>query len=315
MYGHHRNSGIHTLRFYGEALHKFESTLPIRGRKETIKPLGHRRNVDMYWMRQAEDKSIECILYKTPVITYYEDGRIIIKDDGYKSVSTANFIGETLGIDSRIFNYNLVIGLRKGEFIVPNDGVVLRRDDEGGLYPLNMQTTYCHKINRKNLTNVRNQYKDFIAYLKGMCKLNGGDGFDKHIVSDARNKYVEDDTRRYFTFDSRMVSFKNSVDIFMNLITDTNPQTKTESFYEALLLVVYHAGSHSYRDPVVRVTESKATALVDELLIGINRDTVLTRIEVPSGELKRDTYATYFHGGWNQFHTKDLTLALNCVTM
>ena len=301
MYGHHRNSGIHMLANYGEALHKFESTLPIRGRRETIKPLGHRRNVDMYWMRQAEDKSIECMLYKTPVVTYYEGGKIVIKDDGYKSVSTANFIGETLGINAKIFNYNLVVEIH-GEYNVPNGGLVLARNEEGKLRPLDVQATFNHKINRKNLTNVRNQYKDFIDYLKGMCKLMGDEGFDKNVVSDCRNKYADDVGRRYFTFDCRQISFKRSVDIFMDFINDTNPQTKTQSFYEALLLVAYEAGVHSYRDPSVRLTEDKATALIDRLLIGMNRDTVLTRVEVPSGEVKRDTYATYFHGGWNKFH-------------
>lgn len=160
MYGHWRNSGIHMLFNYEQALHKYDSTLPIRGRKETVKPLGHRRNVDSYWIRKTEDNSIECMLYKTPVITYCEDGRILIKDDGWKSISTANFIGETLGIDSRIFNYNLVVTLAGGEYVVPNYGLVTRRDEAGALHPQNLHPTMVHKINRKNLTNVRKQYKE-----------------------------------------------------------------------------------------------------------------------------------------------------------
>ena len=90
MYGHHRNSGIHTLTNYNEAFHKWESTKPIRGRGVDVRPLGHRRSADQYKIELLPEGGVACVLYKTPVVTFFEDGDIRILNDNWNSVSTCN---------------------------------------------------------------------------------------------------------------------------------------------------------------------------------------------------------------------------------
>ena len=97
MFGYARNSGVHWLRDYGDALHKYESTTDIRGRTEEPKrPLGHRKSVDQYSIVKEDDGTIACVLYRSPVVRFKPDGDIIVRDFSYPTVSTCYFIDEVL---------------------------------------------------------------------------------------------------------------------------------------------------------------------------------------------------------------------------
>lgn len=297
MFGHNRNSGIHTLSNYNEAHHAWESTKPIRGRKEDTRPLGHRRCVDQYTIRKAESGAIECVLYKTPVVSYLTDGQIVIKDDGWKSVSTAYFIEEVLGIGSRIFNKDLNVSFSHGEYPVPTDGLHLAYGVSGHLYPINPQALKVHAIDRKGANNVRARYKDFNTYMMGMLKLRANDVVTTEEVK-MSGMGVYDLDRTYHN------KFPEQVQAFFGLVNDRNPETQTASWYHATLALVRAFGRWSYKaDGVVVPTDaSKIARKFDELVLGFNRDECLSSRELSLGEVKRDNYAKYFSSGWKLLH-------------
>jgi len=297
MFGHNRNSGIHTLVNYNEAHHAWETTKPIRGRKEDTRPLGHRRNVNQYTIRKTESGAIECVLYKTPVVSYLPDGQIVLRDDGWKSVSTAYFIEEVLGIRARIFNKDLNISFYGNEFAVPDGGLQLVRDAVGCLVPLNAQKVKVHSINRKGANNVRAKYANFHTYMMGMMKLRANDVVTAEEVA-MSGVGVYDLDRTYTN------KFPEQVQAFFALVNDTNPETQTASWYQATLALIRSFGRWSYKidGHVIPQDATKIARKFDELVLGFNRDEALTSKELSFGEVKRDAYAKYFSSGWKRLH-------------
>jgi hypothetical protein len=70
----------------------YESIKPIRGRAVDVRPLG-KRSRDWETIRMDGDV-VECVLYKTPVVRYYPDGRIGLQCDSWVTTSTAEFMYE-----------------------------------------------------------------------------------------------------------------------------------------------------------------------------------------------------------------------------
>ena len=173
MYGHPRNTGIPRINDYASALKLWEDTKPIRGRDEDTRPLGYREKVDSYQINFLPMGAVECILYRTPVVTFYENGEVHIRHDGWNSVSTCNFIGEVLGIHSYISNYKLCVGFNYKDYVVPKEGLTIKRNANWVYEPVNPVPVMGHAINRKGANNVRLRYKPFSAYVSSMCRLKG----------------------------------------------------------------------------------------------------------------------------------------------
>ncbi len=306
MYGHQRNSGIPLINDYASALKLWEDTKPIRGRAIDTRPLGHRRN-DHYLINFLPEGAVECILYKTPVVTFWENGDVVIKHDGWNSVSTCNFIGEVLGLHSSIFNYKTLVGFGGKDYVVPDSGLTIKRNDNWVYEPVNPVPVIGHAINRTGANNVRARYKPFSTYLSSMCRLKAGSdypqsellrvfGVDKHkspnvgdLSHDGRDKWVE------------------HVKSFFNLVADTNEETKNDSYYKAILQMAMSFGTtkwHTYEAEGYVLHEKKALQLFDELVIGFHRSETLKEKVLPEGVVRKDSNGKYFRGGWKRLHNR-----------
>jgi hypothetical protein len=302
MYGHHRNSGIHTLTNYNEAFHKWETTKPIRGRGVDVRPLGHRRSADQYKIELLPEGGVACVLYKTPVVTFFEDGDVRILNDNWNSVSTCNFIDEVLySVSSRIYNNDLYVRTYQGEFALGNEGIWLRMNGQGNLEVRTdkLPPRYVHAIDRKKANNVRAQYKPFIDYASRMCRLKGND------------PYLESEIRRVFPPIGMGVLLGNRAydkwtDTVKNLFTlmKSEGENQHDDFYKALLMLAKSYGNHRYREPEgFVVMERKLKVALDDLVIGFHRDEVLVQKEIPLGVARRDSNGKYFRDGWRRLHT------------
>lgn len=301
MYGHHRNSGIHPLGNYNEAFHKWESTKPIRGRDVDVRPLGHRRSADQYKIELLPEGGVACVLYKTPVVTFFEDGDIRILNDSWNSVSTCNFIDEVLwSVSSRIYNNDLYIKTKQGEFALGEAGIWLRRNAQGDLeIKLDaLPPRYVHAIDRKKANIVRAQYKPFIDYASRMCRLKGND------------PYLESEIKRVFPPTGMGVLLGNRAydkwtDTVKNLFTlmKSEGENQHDDYYKALLMLAKSYGNHRYREPEgFVVMERKLKVALDDLIIGFHRDELLAQKEIPLGVARRDSNGKYFRDGWRRFH-------------
>jgi hypothetical protein len=301
MYGHHRNSGIHSLTNYNEAFHKWESTKPIRGRGEDVRPLGHRRSADQYKIELLPEGGVACVLYKTPVVTFFEDGDVRILNESWNSVSTCNFIDEVLwSVSSRIYNNDLYVSTRQGEFALGEEGIWLRMNAQGDLEIKTdkLPPRYVHAIDRKKANIVRAQYKPFLDYASRMCRLKGND------------PYLESEVKRVFPPTGMGTLLGNRAydkwtDSVRNLFTlmKSEGENQHDDYYKALLMLAKSFGNHRYREPEgFVVTDKKIKVALDDLIIGFHRDDLLVQKEIPLGVARRDSNGKYFRDGWRRFH-------------
>lgn len=82
-----RASNLYFLR----AKERWETTTPIRGRSEDIRPLGDRRHCHKRVVKIDED-TYAYRYYATNVVTYHSDGRIVIDSNGWISLTTCEFL-------------------------------------------------------------------------------------------------------------------------------------------------------------------------------------------------------------------------------
>lgn len=307
MYGHHRNSGIHSLSNYKEAVHKWESTKPIRGRDTDVRPLGHRRSADQYKIEVLPEGGVACVLYNTAVVTFYEDGDIRIKNDEWNSVSTCNFIDEVLwGLRSRIYNNDLYVGTTKGEFALGKEGLWLRMNEQGSFEVKvdKLLPRYVHAIDRKKANIVRAKYKPFFDYASRMCRLKGN---DPYLTSEMARVFPYADHPKIPNMGVNLNNraYDKWTDAVENLFTlmQVEGEEQHDSFYKALLLLANSYGNHMYKDPQGYVmTDKKVKLALDDLIIGYHRDEVFVDKEVPLGIARRDCNGKYFRDGWRRLH-------------
>lgn len=165
---------VPTIRDYNEAKQWWEHTKPIRGRSVDLRPLAERRYADCYSIRKnPENQAIECVLYKTPVVSFMPDGEVHIRNGGWATASTHMFIEEVLGTGVRVCGQRgKTIVKLNGSVISLGANEVVRIRKNGSKYEaLNEQTHHDYKINRRGANIVRGRYKDFYDYFKGFIKL------------------------------------------------------------------------------------------------------------------------------------------------
>lgn len=144
---------------YEKALAKWQSTKPIRGRTPEIRPLGQRRDCDVYSIRKnVWTDVIELVLYKTPVVKFTPEDEVVINFGGWASSSTCQFVGGVLrNVYAGRQRGNVVLSFSNGAkaMLGTNEELVLVRGAHGGWVPRAKQTLYNYRINRKEANNVR----------------------------------------------------------------------------------------------------------------------------------------------------------------
>ena len=166
---------VPTFIDYFNAHRWWENTKPIKGRSVDLRPLAERRYADCYSIRKnPSNDAIECVLYRTPVVTFMPDGEIHISNGGYVTASTHMFIQETLGTGVRVQGQRgkTIVRVSGQALALGRDEVLrLRKNEHGRLQPLVTQTHYAYRINRKGANIVRARFKEFYDYFKGFIKL------------------------------------------------------------------------------------------------------------------------------------------------
>jgi hypothetical protein len=163
------------LQCHADALRVYTKTKPIRGQGER-RPLGRRRDHNSFWMRKNEQTGdIECMCYRTPVVTFHSDNTVTIRNGGYPSATTHSFITELLGRSGVTANG----WLNKTRLIVngvihmleKDKSVTLTIDDKERMHLTEVQEMTGYSMNRKAANNVRRKHKEFADYFVGMVKL------------------------------------------------------------------------------------------------------------------------------------------------
>lgn len=185
-----------TLRSYAEALKHHNTTAPIRGRAAQLRPLARftagRKDADRFSIRLRSNPlqpntppSVECVLYKTPVITFHPDNTVTITPGTQyePSSSTAAFIHSILPPcsasrtggrivltarteDNQILKHSLAKGEEMTFYLNNTD-----RPSNQHMTPVNPEPQTTIVMDRAAANNVRARYGEFYRYLKATISL------------------------------------------------------------------------------------------------------------------------------------------------
>lgn len=196
---------IPVIRSYEDAKRRLERTKPIRGRATDVFPLTtDRAGPDRFQIRWGEEcdgackgRAIECVLHKSPVVTFLPDGTIRVKPH-YVSRSTARFISEVLGYsgiytgtksikwfptlqtlgvyDGRDGNHRVVSKKQRQSLYLTNDQTVILRKEAGVTYGnkfviVDAPKQYAPTLDQQQMRVLKKEYAPFLSYAKGLFNL------------------------------------------------------------------------------------------------------------------------------------------------
>lgn len=297
----YRNNGIPKLKNYAEALARWESTKPIKGREKDTRPLGYRHRVNEYQIAKKDDGSIVCILWgRSEVVEFKPDGRIGIYEPDYLSTSVANYINDILPSQVRayIFDFSLVVraGDWKEQRIERYSG---RAGDspeivylDGNYHFLDYKPDVCAKINRKVLNAYFDRHKPFTDYMAQYIKLCGNDFNMKELAG-----YPYDLSAMFRTWGFRDEMFDSAIEFF-NFINDEG-EDKFDGYRKAMLrLADATYGGYDYQTHTKRVKYETLIAVFKDMLTGFYAKKIFKFEERTDGLVKRRIHRRYTNNKW-----------------
>ena len=282
----YRNSGIRRLNNYEQAKEWYEAVEPIRGKGTNagVKPLGHRNRTQFQILKGADDE-IKCRLYQTDVVTFYPSGTILIKDARYTTQTTANFIGDVLGIYAAVQDHDIVIGLHGNRYRL-RDGITLARDERGLFKVLSVTKAYVHKVNRKAMSDLRKSVKDFMNYLNGSIKVRDNGRFNKE-EKEALLEYLGMDDYGFGI--AAVPSWRNETEELRKRLVQFFDMVKSGDMGNWYMASCWMSFSQHTWVEETSLSIKNAKTIMDNFILATYPE-ALTKIEVPEGMVKRDRY-------------------------
>ena len=162
---------------YDTALKHYNSVKPIRGSSPELRPIGRNRRYKYCEIRKG-DNCIEAVLYETPVVRIFKDGRIQLTTGNWLTPSTANFMDAVLPVKFGIVSLDrrrMILSQREfinqdwNRYEIPSgdEGLTLQaNEDWSTAMPVNAPVHFEYVANRKVLSQIRQRFKPFLDYLK-----------------------------------------------------------------------------------------------------------------------------------------------------
>jgi hypothetical protein len=245
-------------------------------------------------------ENVEFVLYKTPVVTYLPNGDVVIKTDGWNSMSTHQFIEQVLGVKCYGARRNTVMEARSADgdvhkYIIPKDKGITMIHAGGNWHITQFNTIYEYRLNRKAANQMRKQYAGFLTYVRGMVNL--------------RSEMVEPSrwARRQKPYAAVVISAEElpqqaragtihslKIDFAELLLADQPEDTRHLSYNKAFGLAVQWALSTSQSNSVnlgtVKLPADEVLGLIDELLLRAHAQDVLVWTELKVGQVPSGKY-------------------------
>lgn len=180
MYGRFSNKGITAIEDHAEALKRWESIKPIRGRAKDERPIG-KRSKNYMQIRKNDDGSVACVLYETDVVTFYPDNKVRVHVPSvWRTNSTAQFIEAVFGrhrVGTGIKDSDVIMAVKGDDarYLRVGENVIFEVAQGGSLKLLSNDRAHTTlNINRKEMNAVRKPLAPFLKYLSGAIKLRDG---------------------------------------------------------------------------------------------------------------------------------------------
>ena len=263
-----------------------DKTTPIRGRNPEVRPLGERRDVDTYSIRLNAEGDVECVLYRTPVVTYKQNGDVVLWMNGWNSVASRQFISQMVGVSAYGKDYHTVIRFQGGaEHVMDKDAkLTIRRGTLGGWTVMDAQVRYGYAMNREKASAVKAKNKPVYDYFGSMIKLRASEGRIMFTGAEFAGAGV--------------IEFgENLRKKAMELVQEAGKTDDVEIQYKAFLHVAAYSiqGWYAYRmlaepERLRPVNTTALKELMRELMLRAHAHEVLDRVALPPGKTPNRKY-------------------------
>ena len=227
------------LKDYATAKNYHDRIKPIsgRGRNAGLRPICDTKNgrkKTQYLIREREwgaqaPAAIECVLYETPVVTFVEDGTIIL-DNTYSSFTTNAFMQEILSpyraqVSEKGGQTWIGLGdlhaYRKHWWLPYGDRVVFAPDGNS-LRPIEPRLINRWEVNRAAAREVYARFENFVSHCLAISKVIDPESFYKNNME------------KYW-------SNANKVFCFGSIPEPFDPENITDYWAKATTSVIFHA--------------------------------------------------------------------------
>ena len=231
------------LRDYATAKKHHDRIKPIggRGRNAGLRPIcdtNNGRKKTQYLIRERVQTAqapaaIECVLYETPVVTFVEDGTIIL-DNTYPSQTTNAFMQEILT------PYRAQVADKGGETWVglgdlheyrkhwwlPNGDRVVFAPDGNSIRPVEPRLVTRWEVNRAAAREVYARFEGFVNHCLALSKVVDPESFHKNNMGYNRPPYSYHQLKGF---------------CFGSIPEPFDPENITDYWAEATTAVIFHA--------------------------------------------------------------------------
>lgn len=278
---------VPTIRDYAQAKKIHDSIKPLRGRNPEKRPLGQRRDADTYSIRINAAGDVECVLYQTPVVTFKQDGTVLLYTGGYNTTSTNQFISEVLGFGAYRQCKHMIItpNFSSEKHVIVGDKVLLRPTTSlGRRWDVEQaEKLYGYRMDRAQANSVMARYADFVSYFNGMVKVRRENHSVPHIVMSG-TEYAAVGMTRWKQDNSEW-------------LVERVKEDKDGTFYEAFLYIALEAlgnwASHSllqHKQVAYKVTIENMREKMRMLILRHHAREVLHKKELPNGKIPNPKY-------------------------
>jgi hypothetical protein len=132
--------------------------------------LGRREDIDIYSIREGEGGNIELVNYRTPLLTFTPDNKIIISPK-YMGLMESGMVSRVLGITAWLDRKKIGITIDEERHVIKQGGSLTLSCEGECLSVHEKEVVYSHYVNRKASNIVRAQYSGFMQYLHGFLQL------------------------------------------------------------------------------------------------------------------------------------------------
>ena len=163
---------------YDKALDLYKKIVPIKNRSPEIKPLGARRDADLYSIDiDTCSKDVLIKLGRNVAIAFHPDNTLTLSTF-WSGIDCNHLFARVLGINAYTENRLSVVEIG-GVKHVYDGNIKLRNTDSATHNPdvkytvINPKQVGDWKMNREKASEIRKRYSPFLTYVSTMCKLRG----------------------------------------------------------------------------------------------------------------------------------------------
>jgi len=271
-YGFGNCAGLPAIDSYQDAKAHFEKVNPIRGRANTVKPLGRNRRYTWYLIventiaNQAENseyKTYACELYGTKCVEYYPNGDIVLRNGGWQTPTSFAFIGYSIRDLGRMISVSgkWYFINKHNEHILFRNELHLVKGEDGDYRAKTELQEFRHSVNRKAMNAIRKKYSVFINYGKTMLAMD-----NKIDALELENGMLGLENYHcvpYNAYHNNMArANRNKVFAFLDEQRETGD---LDLLYNLARYIAVSGGRHSYRDNMYRCEPMEYLKHFDEL--------------------------------------------------